>query len=416
MGSTIQTPLTPAYAPLDAGGSATAPAGAASGGALAPVTTLDAPQGAAAQDADSGDNPLTDSNGAPRIDATAMSFDVSTMAAMLSVLQNKTQSQQLKAAQSGVEAKNVQMKANNDKQMGKIKDWIKKCEQAKHKSLLGKIFGWVGKIVAVIASVVAVAVAGVATVATGGAAAPLLAIALVGAMAATMSLASAASQANGGPEISVGSLIKATVGKFLVNVCGVDQKTADEVCGVAGGALALACPVMVAIDPSLVGGAAQSIAQMAGASSQTAGYIGMGFGLAATIGVGIAMAVMSGGASVGESVGEIGSEVTAQTLKNVDTVMQTGSTVAQGAAGVGQGVTTIQQGQLQKQADDAQADRKDLQALALKLQQQVQNDTDDLKEIMQAIDASTQLISKMMSGAADSMQQIAMNMTGKAMA
>src|SRR5690606_29222578 len=106
---------------------------------------------------------------------------------------------------------------------------------------------------AFVAAIVSVVAAAAATIATGGAAAPLLALAIVGAIAATMSLANAISQECGGPEISINSLIQHTVGKFLTDVCGMDPKQAENICKVLGGAMSIACPIMLAIEPSLLG-------------------------------------------------------------------------------------------------------------------------------------------------------------------
>src|SRR5690606_42160191 len=100
---------------------------------------------------------------------------------------------------------------------------------------ISKVFGWIGKVFAFVAAIATVVAAAVATVASGGTAAPLLALAVVGAISATLMLASAISQECGGPEISINSLIQHTVGKFLTDVCGVDPEQASNICKILGG-------------------------------------------------------------------------------------------------------------------------------------------------------------------------------------
>jgi len=356
------------------------------------------------------EDPLVDDKGAPRIDAPVMSFSANDMIDLLRSLRSKTQDEQLKTAQKGLESARLKSEKNTEQQLDKIKDWIEKCKEAQSKGTLGKVFGWIGKIFAVVASVVAVAAAAVATAASGGAAAPLLAMAIVGAISATMSLASAISQECGGPEISINSLIQHTVGKFLTDVCGVDPKVAENVCKIVGGALALACPIMLAIEPSLLGNMAQSIALMSGASEEVAGYIGLALTVAAAVGVGIAMAVMSGGSSLVNTSTQVANNVILQTVKTLNTVVNASSAIVSGGTQVAQGGLNISKAQSQKKAEDALSDQKALQALMIKLQKQMEEDREELKKVIQQIEESTQTVSKMLAGTTASMTQIATNM------
>jgi len=367
-----------------------------------------------ADDAGGDTPPLTDGNGAPGIDPPAQSFNPSDMVALLRMLRSKSLDQQLEAAQKGVETAKVKAEKNTEDQLGKIKEWADKCAKAHKSGLLGKIFGWIGRVLAVVASVVAIAVAGVAVAASGGAAAPLLAIAIVGGIAATMSLASAISKEAGGPELTLGNLIKATVGNFLTRVCGVPKEKSDEICGMLGGAMAFVCPVMLAIEPSLLGDAVGGLLQLSGVDEKTAGYVAMAFTAVAAIGVGIAMAVMSGGSSVGGTVSEL-SQATAKIIKVAGTVAQSATAIVSGGAQIGQGVTGIQTAHYQQQAEHALSDKSALQAMMIKLQKQMEDGREDMKKIIEEIEQSTQLVSQMISGAADSMKQITQNMSAKAM-
>lgn len=360
------------------------------------------------------DDPLTDSRGAPKLDAPTQAFSANDMVDLLRSLRGKTQDEQLKTAKEGLESARIKAEKNTEKQLEKIKEWIDKCKEAQSKGALGKIFGWIGKIFAVVASLVAVIAAAAATVATGGAAAPLLALAVVGAVSATMSLASAISQECGGPEISIGSLIKNTVGKFLTDVCGVDPKVADNICKVVGGALSIACPVMLAIEPSLLGNMAQSIALMSGADEKTAGYIGMALTIVAAIGVGIAMAVATGGSSAAASVTDISAKVMMSTIKTLNTVIAGTSAAVSGSTQIAQGGLNISKAQSEEKAQQALAGKKELEAMMIKLQKQMEEGREEMKKIIQQIEESTQAVSKMIAGTTDNMNQIAMNMGNKA--
>ncbi|WP_368641180.1 type III secretion system translocon subunit SctE [Castellaniella ginsengisoli] len=355
-------------------------------------------------------NPLIDKNGAPRIDTPSEVFSASDMVDLLRSLRSKTQDEQLNTAQKGLESARIKAEKNTEHQLEKIQEWINKCKEAESKGALGKIFGWVGKIFAFVAAIVAVVAAAAATAATGGAAAPLLALAIVGAISATMTLASAISQECGGPELSINNLIQQTVGKFLTEVCGVDPEQAENICKIVGGALAIACPVMLALEPSLLGNMAQSIALMAGADEKTAGYIGMALTIAAAIGVGIAMAVMTGGSSVASTATQVGNKVLLSSIKTFNTAMTGANAAVSGGTQIAQGSLNIVKAQKEEQAQKAIADKKDLEAMMLKLQKQMEEGREEMKKIIQQIEESTQLVSKMIAGTTDNMTQIAMNM------
>jgi hypothetical protein len=358
-------------------------------------------------------NPLVDGNGAPRIDTPNEVFSANDMVDLLRSLRSKTQDEQLKTSKEGLESARIKAEKNTEHQLEKIKEWIDKCKEAESKGALGKIFGWIGKIFAFVAAIVAVVAAAAATVATGGAAAPLLALAIVGAISATMTLASAISQECGGPEISVNSLIQNTVGKFLTDVCGVDPKEAENICKIVGGALAIACPVLLAIEPSLLGNMAQGIALMAGADEKTAGYIGMALTIVAAVGVGIAMAVATGGTSVASTATQISNKVVLATLKTFNTVLTGTSAVVSGGTQIAQGGLNISKAQSEEKAQQAISDKKELEAMMIKLQKQMEEGREEMKKIIQQIEESTQAVSKMIAGTTDNMNQIAMNMGSK---
>ncbi|SAI69987.1 outer protein B [Bordetella ansorpii] len=345
---------------------------------------------------------LTDERGAPAISEPSASFNAADMVDLLRSLKGKSQDAQLAAAQKGLESARVKAEKNTEAQLDKIKDWIEKCKEAEGKGLLGKIFGWIGKIFAAIAAIAAVAIAAVATAATGGAAAPLLAMAVIGAVGATISLADQISQECGGPEISIGNLVQTMVGKFL-EACGVPPETAERIGRVMGGVLAIAMPVMLLVEPQLLGGMAQNIALLAGADEQTAGYIGMAVGIAAAITAGIAMAVVSGGAGAGTAATKIASSL-----------VGAGAQIVQGATSVATGGLKISEAIDKRDAENIIADKKELEAAMVKLQKQMEEGREELKKVIQQIEEGLQAVTKMIAGAADSMAQVTSNIGKRA--
>lgn len=359
------------------------------------------------------DDPLVDQRGAPRLDAPTETFSANDMVDLLRSLRSKTEDGQLRTAKEALESARIKAEKNTDQQLEKIQEWIEKCKEAESKGTAAKVFGWIGKVFAFVAAIATVVAAAVATVATGGTAAPLLALAVVGAISATLMLASAISQECGGPEISINSLIQHTVGKFLTDVCGVDPEQASNICKILGGVVSIACPVLLAIEPSLLGNMAESIAVMAGVDPQVAGYIGMALSIVAAVGVGIAMAVMTGGSSAAMSATQVTSKVLVSSLKTFNTIMTSASAIVSGSTQIAQGGLNISKGHSEKEAEDAISAKKELEAMMVKLQRQMEENREEIQKIIQQIEESTQTVSKMIAGTTDSLKQVAMNMGSK---
>jgi len=345
---------------------------------------------------------VTDSRGAPALAAPVKTFSADDMVALLRTMQTKSQDAQLASAKEGLETARIKAEKNTENQLSKIKEWISKCKEADSKGFFAKLFGWVGKIAAALAAVASVVVAAAATAATGGAAAPLLALAVVGMVGATIMLADQVSQEFGGPQISIGNLLQTVVGKFL-EACGVDAEMAERIGKVMSGAMAMMVPVMLLIEPQLMGTMAEGVAKLAGASDDVAGKISMGFGIAAAVTVGIAMAVMSCGAGAGAAISRVGGAV-----------VGAGSQILQGATSIAQGGVGIAVAADRRDAENAIAGKKELEADMVKLQQQMEADREELKKIIQQIEEGMQAVSKMISGAADSMAQITSNIGKRA--
>lgn len=392
--------------PMPPGGGMPLPlTGSVTTGASAPVTNPDllkeladmaASLAAAKGSADAGDG-VNNGKGAPALDAPATALSAGDLLDLLRTMRSKSQDAQLTAAKESLETARVNAQKNNEHQAEKIKEWVDKCKEADSKGILGKIFGWIGKIVAVIASAIAVAVAAVATVASAGAAAPMLALATLALVGTTISLADQISQECGGPQISIGNLLGTMASKFL-EACGVDKETAGKIGKVMAGVAALAMPVALLIEPQLLGTLATGVCELAGADPKTTAIVGMAIGMAAAVTVGIITAVASGGGSAVSSA-----------VKVTNNIVSGAAQVAQGLASVGTGAVNIAVAKDKRDAENILASKKELDAMLVKLQQQMDESREEIKKVMQQIEDGIQAVSQMINGAADSMAQITAN-------
>ncbi|QXL83621.1 type III secretion system translocon subunit SctE [Comamonas sp. NLF-1-9] len=350
---------------------------------------------------------VKNAHGAPNIANPLTNLSADDLIALLQEMQSKSQDQQVKSAKLGLEKAAVDAKQNTEAQAKKIQEWAKKVEKEAKAGLLGKIFSWIGKIFAVIAAAVAVVASVVATPFSGGAAAALTALAVVGLVAATMSLADQISKEAGGPEISLSNMMTKMVGGLL-QAFGVPQEKAEQIGRAMAGALAILAPAAILVEPQLLGTMVQGIAQLAGADEKTTMALTMAFGMAAALTVGIATAV------AGFNVGQMANAVTNTTIKMANSLITAGSQIIGGATQVAQGATTIAQGAYAEQGQKALADKKELEAFMLKLNQAMEDQREELRKVMQEIEDGVLAVSRMVQASADSMSQITSNIGKRA--
>ncbi|MFJ1301997.1 type III secretion system translocon subunit SctE [Pseudomonadota bacterium AL_CKDN230030165-1A_HGKHYDSX7] len=368
-----------------------------------------------------GGDGVSNANGKPAIAAPAKQFSASDMVDLLRNLQGKTQDAQLRSAKENIENNRIEQAKSNEEQSRKIDEWIQKSKEANKGGLLGKIFGWIGAIVAAIAAALMVVAAVAATAVTGGAAGPaMIALAAIAVTGAVSLLATQISSEVGGPEISISNMVTQAVSKLL-QAFGVEPELAEKIGNIVAGASMLITGAIL-VEPGALGKMAGAIATVAGADPQTAGYIAMAIGLAATITVGVVMAVASFGAGTVSTAANVAGNITSQTMRTVADTAKTAGQVAQGAAavakgagGIATGAESIQSAKAQEAADQVLADRKALEAMMTKLQASMEEDREKIKEVIQAMDEAMQLVSKMIAGAADSMTQITANIGKRAM-
>jgi hypothetical protein len=141
-----------------------------------------------------GVDPRPGPKGAPALEMPSGDFSADQLSLLLAALSNKNNESQLKTAKIGLDVSLKQKNEMHLKAIQKIQEAAKAAQEASEKEKVGKIFGWIGKIAAFVAAVVATVVAAVMTVASAGAAAPLLALAVMGLVATGMDLANHISQ------------------------------------------------------------------------------------------------------------------------------------------------------------------------------------------------------------------------------
>ena len=350
---------------------------------------------------------LKNANGAPAIASPLDNISSDDLIDLLQAMRSKSQDQQLATAKTGLDGSRLDAQRNNEAQQKKIQDWIKKCEKADKASLAQKIFGWIGKIFAVIAAAIAVVASVAASPFTGGASLALTALAVVGLVGATMSLADQISKEAGGPEISLSNMMTKLVGGLL-KACGVPEEKAEQIGKALAGVLAVAAPVALLVEPKLLGTVASGIAALSGADPDLVSKIEMGVTIAASVTVGIGMAV------AGFQFSKLAGEAVNITAKLTTAIMGAVAQTTQGVTAIGQGAAGIAKGVLTADGDKAMADKKALEALMLKINQQMDVQRDDLRKIIQQMEESMQIVSQIMQGTADSMKQITGNIGKRA--
>ena len=348
---------------------------------------------------------ISNANGSPAIAHVEANFSPEDMAAILMSLHEKTQQGQLRTASEGLGVGRLKIQSTHKKAMEKLELSIKKGASAESKSKCSKIFGWIGKIAAVVGTAITTIGLIVATPFSAGATAPLLALSIIGLVGATISLASAISKEAGGPPLELSSLMNKAC-MPLLKLVGVPQGKLESASRIMAGSL--------------------GIIKLSTNSENAAMYTGMAVtmltGLATTIAKGLA----SGGSGavadvteVTENIGKI-SEI-AEKIENVSTLaknfQQMGdiakySTEAISAAGqIATGGMGIKVALDEHAAATAQVDRQKFSMLIVKLQSQMQEDQDEIKHVTQQMQDGYNAVSQMILGANQSRMQIAANLS-----
>ena len=353
-------------------------------------------------------NPLKDANGAPLLASPISNLSADDLIELLQSIRSKSQDKQMETARVGLEGSKIQAETNRKLQGEKIQAAAKKQAQQNKSSLAQKIFGWIGKIFAAVAAAVAMVVAAVATPFSGGAAAALVALAAVGLVAACMSIADQISKECGGPEISLSNMMNKMVGGMLKGF-GVPEEKATQIAKAVSGTLAIVMPAALLVEPKLMGNVVQGIAQLSGANEALVDKLTMGFTMAATLGIAIGTAVVSIGAMA-----KLPADLANTAMKLAGNILQAASKGVEGLSSVGSGVAGIIRGVAERDLGHLNADRKALDAMLAKINQQMEDQREDLRKLIQQIEEGAQAVSQMMQSSADSMSQITSNLGKRA--
>ena len=381
-----------------------------------------------------GDDGVTDANGAPVLTPTLLTdFSGDELALMLAAIDGQIKQAQAKTAKEGIEAARQRTEAANQEMADKIQESIDQRNEAAEKAKSQKVWGWLSKIAAVIGAIVAVVTAAAATVVSGASASPLLALAVIGLVAATVDLASQINQEiNPGAEsFTLGSLIGNAV------VAQMDRDGTDGQ-GRAAAAGSMVVVAFLLMQPDLAGQMAETSALADGRSADFASGLRLGITIAAVITTVVAMivsTVASGGASssnvanttgktlrevsddVMRELADVGEQVADAVLDSVDVIsdvtraaqkilanakyVQAVNGAVMGVASVGQGITGVMAATDQRDAEQARADAKALEAVLLQLQAQSEEQMQRLKEIIAALDEGMSQFSQMIAAAGD---------------
>lgn len=355
---------------------------------------------------------VADANGAPEIDGVKISFSAEDLGDALRMLGTKTQDAQLKSAKESLETSRLKMSESHKKAIAKIEEYARKCAEAKHASIFKKIFGWIGKALALVGALIATGLAAVATVATGGAAAPALAISAMCLAAATISMASAISQECGGPPLELSSLLTKAVSAAL-QACGVPKEKAESIGKIVSGvaAIALTSGAALLIDPQFATNVVAGSMELGGVDPDTIAKVSMAVTIITTVTVGIVAAVLSMGGSAAGSAANIAGKAVQIGSKTAG-IVQGATQVAAGAAGIGSGVAQIEQSKAQHGADMALSDKKKIDAITMALMKAMEEDSEEMKKVIKQIEESLQSISDLIAGSAQSLSDITANLKG----
>jgi hypothetical protein len=218
------------------------------------------------------------------------------------------------------------------------------------------------------------------TVVTAGAAAPLLAIAVLGMAGSALSSA--------GVDLA-GSLSK-VVSKGLCAL-GVPKETADKLGNTVAGCMAL-CPVFLFLQPSALGKLFRGVAELCGADKKTAqicelvgGLVGVAMVFAATIAV-------TAGSGIGSAISS-----STSSLARLAMGLSLGATLGSGGVAISSAVSDIRVGLAQLGVDMAQADRRMIEQLVGAIREELGQVHDVIKMAFDEVGSNCKATAQMIS-------------------
>lgn len=158
----------------------------------------------------------------------------------------------------------------------------------------------------------------------------------------------------------------------------------------------------------MVGKGVGELAKLFGADEQQAAIVSAVFAVATTIAITAASVVLSGGATAASEIGKI-----AKLALDIGRAGQAIAGVATGLTQAAQGGVGIATAVNVRDASLAQADKKKIDALITMLQQQMEENREEIKKVMDEMMEGMNIVSQMINSAGQSRAQITSNLTGR---
>lgn len=295
-----------------------------------------------------------DSLSSPALPAPKMTGDWSDIMMVVAQLRTKVGELQSNFFMEEVGIRKDNMAKASEERLEKLAESIKKMEKAAKSGLFGKIFGWIGAVIGLVG-------AAIATVATGGAAAPALAVAILG------------------------------VTMMILEETGAMEKIVEFV---AKNPMMLAL-ILGPIGGAILGGVLTGLKE-GGVLDEDKMKMAIQITFdAAMLVTSVAAMICSGGASASSAV-----------FKVIGLVGQ----VAGGIASVGSGAAGVAQSAYSYQAADLQADAAEDRAWLAKLQAMLSEEMDRLQDIIDKLNQGFTDASDMLGDIADSNNAILKNL------
>jgi transloator len=334
----------------------------------------------------------TNANGAPVLSQPEIALTTDELALILGELNNLIGEEQLKTLKEGIQADLQKKQLQHAAAIKKLEEAFEKYQEQAEKEKANKVLNWFTKVFAFVAAVVSVVAAAVATVATGGAAAPLLALAVMGLVASSIDLANAILVEMGKDPISLGNLLMEGLSKMFV-AFGMNEEDAKKAAGAVMIAMVVVAPSMVFIAPDMLTEAFKAV----GMDEKSAMIAGLVITMAIQLTIGIAMMVATGGSSAAGTIANMATKV--------GQIVQATAAVVNGSLNIAQGALSIEIAGIKKEIENLYSDKLDLQKLLKALEAAMEAQQDAIKDILTMLDQSMQQMSEMIGQSAQSMHQ-----------
>ena len=381
---------------------------------------------------ESGSDGVTNSNGAPLLPTTAK-MTVSQMMLALTALNSKISQNQSENAMDGIKVDQGKLDKAAADTTQKLKDWIKSSEDAaaaekkqKTSSWISKIFGAIASVVSFVVAAVALVSAVAATIATGGAGLPLLALAVVGVIAAGAALVDTACDITNsvragmdppkeplafGPSAAIATAASNAAYNNAIKD-GKSEEEAQQAKAAKYSAVYMGMSItfsVVAIAASM--GAASASAATAASTTAEAGVE------MATLGGSVAGAGAGAGATVASTAGSFtGLGMTTAQLTQLTKTASTWINVLAGltkaGADIGVGVYGLQASEDQYDAATARVESKRIEATTAEISAHLQALQDEIKKILEDMQEALKACSDIVSSESTTYQQISGNLGG----